>query len=129
MINKVTLLGRVGKDPETKQLPNDITVANFSIATNETWKDKDGNKQEKAEWHNCQAWRGLATVIGKYVKKGDLIYVEGKLQTRKYDKDGVTHYATDIVVSEMKMLGGKKGDGSSEGGGPSGPDDGSDLPF
>ncbi len=127
MINRVTLLGRVGKDPEVRAIPSGINVANFSIATTETWKDKDGTKQEKTEWHNCQAWRGLADVIGKYAKKGDLIYVEGKIQSRKYDKDGVTHYATDIVVSEMKMLGGKK-DGAQASGGASSDED-SSLPF
>ncbi len=117
MLNKVTLIGRLGKDPEVRAIPSGIKVANFSIATTEKFTDRDGVKQEKTEWINCQVWRGLAEVMEKWVHKGDLIYIEGKMETRKYDKDGVTHYATQIVVQEMKMLGGKKSDGQQGDGG------------
>lgn len=107
-VNKVILLGRIGKDPEVRYMPNGEAVVNFSIATSETWKDKAGDKQEKTEWSNCVAYRRLAEVIGEYVKKGSMIYVDGKLQTRKYtDKNGVEKYSTAIIVNEMTMLGGK----------------------
>ncbi len=135
-LNKVMLIGRLGKDPEVRAIPSGIKVASFSIATDESYKDKDGNKVEKTEWHNIVAWRGLAEVIEKYVKKGDLIYIEGKLTTEKYEKDGVTKYATKIVADQMTMLGGKKDGGSqgdggfgsgAAGGGFKAPED--DLPF
>ncbi len=134
-VNKVILIGRLGKDPEVRAIPSGVKVANLSIATDESYKDKDGNKVEKTEWHNIVAWRGLAEVFEKYVKKGDLIYVEGKLTTEKYDKDGVTHYATKIVVHEMTMLGGKRDGGGTPSGSGSAPSSGSgkppedDLPF
>ena len=109
-VNKVILIGRVGKDPEVRYMPNGEAVANFSIATSETWKDKSGVKQEKTEWHNCVAYRRLAEVIGEYVKKGALLYVEGKLQTRKWQtKEGQDRYSTEIIVNEMTMLGSKQG--------------------
>jgi len=107
-VNKVIILGRFGKDPEVRYMPNGEAVANFSLATSETWKDKSGEKQEKTEWHNCVAYRKLAEIIGEYVKKGAMLYVEGKLQTRKWEKDGVTRYSTEIIVNEMTMLGGKR---------------------
>jgi len=108
-VNKVILLGHLGKDPEVRYMPNGEAVANFSIATSEHWKDKSGEKQEKTEWHNCVAYRKLAEIIGEYVKKGSQIYVEGKLQTRKWqDKEGKDRYTTEIIVSIMKMLGGKQ---------------------
>ena len=123
----------MGKDPEAKTVSGDLKVVNFSLATDESYKDKSGNKVEKTEWHRCQAWRGLADVIERYVKKGDLIYVEGKITTRTWDKDGVKQYATEIVVDQMKMLGGKKnsGEGSaSSGSGSSGfSEPEQDLPF
>jgi single-strand DNA-binding protein len=106
-INKVILIGRLGKDPEIRFMPNGEGVANFSIATSESWKDKAGEKQEKTEWHNCVAYRKLAEIIGEYLKKGSELYIEGKLTTEKYAKDGVTRYATKIIVNDMKMLGGK----------------------
>ncbi len=135
-VNKCIIVGRLGKDPEVKSIPSGVKLANFSLATDESYKGKEGVKHEKTEWHNCVAWRGLAEVIEKYVKKGDLIYIEGKLTTEKYEKDGVTKYTTKIVVDQMTMLGGKKdgaqgsGSGSSGGGMPPAPaDDNSDLPF
>ena len=108
MLNKVTLIGRVGKDPEIKYTGAGKAIANFSIATSESYKDKQTNeKVEKTEWHNISAFDRLAEVIGEYVKKGALLYVEGKIQTRKYEKDGVERYATSILINEMKMLGGR----------------------
>ncbi len=106
MLNKVQLIGRLGKEPDTRYMTNGEAVANVSLATTKSWKDKEGNKQEKTEWHNLVFYRGLAEVVSEYLKKGALIYVEGELTTEKYEKDGVDHYATKIVVSEMKMLGG-----------------------
>lgn len=105
-INKVILVGRVGKDPEVKQIPSG-SVANFSLATSESYKDKNGEKVETTEWSNCVAFGKLAEIIGQYVAKGSLLYVEGKLKTDKYTKDGVDKYSTKIVINEMKMLGGK----------------------
>jgi len=106
MLNKVQLIGRTGKEPEVRHMTSGDAVANISLATTESWKDKAGDKQEKTEWHNLVFYRGLAEVVAEYVKKGALIYIEGKLTTEKYEKDGVDHYTTKIVVSEMKMLGG-----------------------
>ena len=108
MLNKVQLIGRVGKDPEVRYSTNGDAIANFTVATSERYKDKQtGEAVEKTEWHNVSAFRRLGEIVGEYVKKGALIYIEGKIQTRKYEKDGVTHYATSIIASEMKMLGGK----------------------
>ena len=107
-VNKVILIGRLGKDPETRYMTNGEAVTNFSIATSETWKDKSGDKQEKTEWHNITAYRKLAEIIAQYVKKGSLIYIEGKLQTRKWqDKEGKDRYTTEIIADQMQMLGGK----------------------
>ncbi|MDP2762203.1 MAG: single-stranded DNA-binding protein [Sideroxyarcus sp.] len=106
MLNKVQLIGRLGKEPDLRYMPNSDAVANVSLATTESWKDKEGQKQEKTEWHNLVFFRGLAEVVGEYLKKGSLIYVEGKLTTEKYEKNGEDRYVTKIVVSEMKMLGG-----------------------
>ena len=106
MINKVILLGNVGKDPEVKYFDNESSVANFSLATSETYTNKNGEKVTNTEWHNIQAWRGLAKVVEKYVRKGDLIYIEGRIKTRSYDdKDGNKKYITEILADEMKMLG------------------------
>lgn len=108
MLNKVQLIGRVGKDPEIRYTNGGKAIANFSIATSESYKDKQtGEKVEKTEWHNISAFDRLAEIIGEYVKKGALLYVEGKIQTRKYEKDGVERYATSILIHEMKMLGGR----------------------
>lgn len=107
-VNKVILVGHLGKDPETRYMTNGEAVTNFSIATTETWKDKSGEKQEKVEWHNITAYRKLAEIISQYVKKGALIYIEGKLQTRKWqDKEGKDRYTTEIIADQMQMLGGK----------------------
>ena len=116
MLNKVQIIGRVGKDPEVRYSTNGDAIANFTVATSERYKDKQtGEAIEKTEWHNVSAFRRLAEIIGEYVHKGSLIYIEGKIQTRKYEKDGVTHYATSIVASEMKMLGSKDGGQQQQG--------------
>ena len=107
MVNKTILVGNVGKDPETKQFENS-KVANFTLATSETYKNKSGEKVTETEWHNISCWRGLADVVEKYVNKGDLLYIEGKLKTRSWEKDGVKKYRTEVIADQMKMLGGKK---------------------
>ncbi len=112
-VNKVILIGRLGKDPETRYMPNGEAVTNITLATSEKWKDKAGEKQEKTEWHNLVFFRRLAEVAGEYLKKGAEIYVEGKLTTEKYEKEGVTRYSTKIIVNEMTMLGSKSSGGSS----------------
>ncbi len=112
MINKVTLLGHLGKDPIVKRTEAGIPVATFSMATSESYKDKDGNKQEKTEWHNIVVWRGLAEVAEKYLKKGSLLYLEGKMTTRTYVVENVTKYITEVVADNFKLLDRKEG-GSS----------------
>jgi len=107
-VNKVILIGRLGQDVEFRYMPNGYAVANISIATSESWKDKNsGEKQERTEWHRVTAFRKLAEIMGEYLKKGSQVYIEGRLQTDKYDKDGQTHYATKIIADKMQMLGGK----------------------
>jgi single-strand DNA-binding protein len=115
-VNKVILIGRLGKDPETRYMTNGEAVTNATLATSENWKDKSGEKQEKTEWHNLVFYRRLAEIAGEYLKKGSQIYVEGKLQTRKWQtKEGQDRYTTEIIVNEMTMLGGKSsGAGSFE---------------
>lgn len=104
-VNKAIILGNVGNDPEVKYMPNGNAVANLSIATSETWKDKStSDKQEKTEWHRIVAFGKLAEIIEKYVKKGSKLYIEGKLQTRSWKKDGQKHYSTEIVANSMQML-------------------------
>jgi single-strand DNA-binding protein len=113
-VNKVILVGRLGKDPETRYMTNGEAVTNVTLATSENWKDKSGEKQEKTEWHNLVFYRRLAEIAGEYLKKGSQIYVEGKLQTRKWQtKEGQDRYTTEIIVNEMQMLGSKSGGGSS----------------
>ena len=108
MLNKVTLIGHLGKDPITRYMQNGDAVCNFSIATSESWKDAQGQRQEKTEWHAITLYRKLAEIAAQYLKKGSLIYLEGKIQSRKYtDKQGVERTAYEIVCSEMKMLGGR----------------------
>lgn len=105
-VNKVIVLGNLGKDPEVRHLPNGDAVCNFSLATTESWKDKDGNKQDKTEWHNVVIFRKLAEIAGEYLKKGRPVYIEGRLQTRKWqDKEGKDRYTTEIVADQMQMLG------------------------
>ena len=113
-LNKVMLIGRLGRDPETRHMADGTTVCNFSIATSEEWKDKQtGEKREKTEWHNIAAWRQLGDVCGRYLAKGRQVYIEGKLQTRTWEQDGVKRYATDIVANSVQFLGTAKAvDGS-----------------
>ncbi len=109
-VNKVILVGNLGKDPEVRHLESGAVVASFSIATSETYKDRTtGERREQTEWHNIVLWRGLAEVAEKYLKKGDQVYVEGKLRTRSWEKDGVTRYTTEVVGDNMTMLGSRSG--------------------
>ena len=107
MLNKVILIGRLGRDPEVRYMPNGEAVCNFSVATSESWKDSNGQKQERTEWHNVTMYRKLAEIAGKYLTKGSQVYLEGKIQSRKYQgKDGIERTAYEIIANEMKMLGG-----------------------
>jgi len=109
-VNKVILVGNLGKDPEVRHLEGGNSVANFTLATNEYYKDKQGARVERTEWHNISAWRGLAELAEKYLKKGSQVYVEGKLRTRQYqDKDQQTRYITEIIAEEISLLGGRPG--------------------
>ena len=111
-VNKAILVGNLGKDPEVRYLPEGGAVCNFSIATTETWKDKAGEKQEKTEWHRISMFGKLAEIAGEYLKKGSSVYVEGRIQTRKWqNKEGQDQYTTEIVADRMQMLGGRSGGG------------------
>ena len=115
MLNKVILIGRLGRDPETRYMPNGDAVCNFSIATSESWKDQSGQKKERTEWHAITLYRKLAEIAAQYLKKGSLVYLEGKIQSRKYTgKDGIERTAYEIVCSEMKMLGGRAEGGEGQ---------------
>lgn len=114
MINKVILIGNLGADPEVRYSQSGTAVANFRMATTETWKKQDGSKEEITEWHRIVAFKRLAEICGEYLSKGSRVYIEGKLQTRKWqDKSGQDRYTTEIIANEMKMLSPR---GSSEGG-------------
>lgn len=107
-VNKAILIGYLGKDPEVRYMPNGDAVANVSLATSESYKDKDGQKQNRSEWHNVVFYKRLAEIVGQYLKKGSMVYVEGRIHYKKWqDKDGRDRHATEIVASEMRMLGGK----------------------
>ncbi|RSK42945.1 single-stranded DNA-binding protein [Hymenobacter perfusus] len=107
-VNKVILIGHLGKDPEVRHLEGGNSVANFTMATNEYYKDKQGNRVERTEWHTVAAWRGLAELAEKYLRKGQQVYVEGRIRTRQYqDKDNQTRYVTEIVAEEISLLGGR----------------------
>ncbi|WP_434778230.1 single-stranded DNA-binding protein [Neisseria sp. Ec49-e6-T10] len=113
-VNKVILLGNLGRDPEVRYMPNGEAVANFSIATSENWKDKNGERVTRTEWHNIVLYRRLAEIAGQYLKKGSSIYIEGRIQSRKYQgKDGIERTAYEIVGNEMKMVGGRNDSGSA----------------
>jgi len=145
-VNKVMLVGNLGKDPEVRYTGSGTAVATFSVATNESWKDAEGNPQERTEWHNIVAWRKLAEICGQYLKKGSKIFLEGRLQYRTYDdKNGVKRYVTEIVMNEMVMLDSRGSGGAqaapgqaspgesapapSSGAQPPMPDPADDLPF
>ncbi len=105
-INKVIVIGRLGSDPEVRYTPDGTAVANFSVATSDEWTDKaTGDRKERTEWHRIVAWRKLGELCGEYLSKGRQVYVEGKLQTRSWEKDGVTRYTTEIVASDVQFLG------------------------
>jgi single-strand DNA-binding protein len=104
-VNKVILVGNVGRDPETRHLDKGVSVSRFSLATTENYTSKTGEKVSNTEWHNIVAWRGLAEVVEKYVKKGSQLYIEGRLRTNMYEKDGVKHYATEINADTLQLLG------------------------
>jgi single-strand DNA-binding protein len=109
-VNKVILVGRLGKDPELRNFENGGSLASFTMATSETYKDKiTGEKKEITEWHNIVLRKGLAEVAAKYLHKGDMVYIEGKLRTRSWEKEGVTRYTTEIIGDNMTMLSGKSG--------------------
>ena len=143
-VNKCIILGRLGKDPELKTMTNGNKVANFSVATSKKWKDKGtGEEKSKTTWHNIVIWGNLADVAARYLHKGDNVYLEGEIDNRSYEKDGVTKYITEINVTQMVMLGGKSGSSAPASGGepawdPNPPtagsksvveDDGDQLPF
>ena len=137
-INKALLIGNLGQDPELKYMPTGDAVCNFTVATTESWKDREGNQQERTEWHRIVAFRRLAEICGKYLKKGKQVYIEGKIQTRSWeDKDGVKKYTTEIVADQMKMLGRRSEEGGEsyvppgkdEPESPASSSDEDDLPF
>ncbi|MEW6510021.1 MAG: single-stranded DNA-binding protein [Bacteroidota bacterium] len=139
-LNKVLLIGNLGKDPEVRYTASGVAVATFSLATNETWKDQDGNMQERTEWHNIVAWRKLAEICGEWLKKGKKVYIEGRIQTRSYDdkNTGAKRYITEIVADNMIMLDSGRGAGEPQvGAGTSAPEPAAgtepgkddDLPF
>jgi single-strand DNA-binding protein len=124
------LIGNLGKDPETRYSPSGLAITNFNLATSETWKNKDGEKETKTEWHRVVAFGKLAEICGEYLTKGKTVYIEGRIQTREWeDRDGVKRYTTEIVVGQMIMLGGgqDKPKGNVVGEVPT--DDDSDIPF
>ncbi len=134
-VNKVILIGNLGKDPDVKHLESGATVTNFPLATTESYKNKNGEKVEQTEWHNIVLWRGLAEVAEKYLKKGNQIYLEGRIRTRSYeDKEGNKKYITEIMGNNMTMLGGGRGgDSKAESAAPEmpeqAPQEEDDLPF
>ncbi len=135
-VNKVILIGNLGSDPELKYTPNGTAVATFSIATNERWKDKEGNFKDHTEWHRIVAWRKLAEIVGEYLKKGSQVYVEGRLRTRTWeDQNGMKRTSTEIVADSMQMLGRREGVAPSDIAEPPAPGNGDmtanddDLPF
>jgi len=140
MINKAILVGNLGRDPEVRYTPSGMARATFSVATSRRWKDKEsGEMKDQTEWHNIVAWGRLGEICGEYLSKGRQVYIEGRIQTRTYEKDGATHYITEIVAQEMQMLGAKnsgdsyrptKADAAPEYSGPPLPEDNdSDIPF
>ena len=114
-LNKVLLIGNLGADPEIRYMPSGDAIANLRIATTDTWKDKGGDKQERTEWHRVALFGKLAEIAGEYLKKGSAVYIEGRIQTRKWqDKEGQERYTTEIVANEMKMLGGRGTGGTAD---------------
>ncbi len=117
MINKVILVGRLGADPEVRYTPDGVAITNFRLATDEQWKDKNGERVQRTEWHRIVTYRKLAEICGNYLAKGKMVYIEGKIQTRSWeDKEGVKRYTTEIVASDMRMLDPKGAARDREGG-------------
>ncbi|MDD2621751.1 MAG: single-stranded DNA-binding protein [Bacteroidales bacterium] len=127
-INKVILVGNLGKDPEVKTIENGIKFARFSLATTETYRDKTGERKDVTEWHNVVCWRNLAEIAEKYLTKGKQIYVEGKIKTRSWEDNGVKKYITEIVADNFTMLGTRSGSGTNEPSEPNNKDGENDLP-
>ncbi|BCO09112.1 single-stranded DNA-binding protein [Desulfolithobacter dissulfuricans] len=118
MVNKVILIGNLGADPEIRYTQSGTPVANFNLATSETWRNQDGSKEERTEWHRIVAWRRLAEICGEYLNKGTRVYIEGSIRTRKWeDRDGNPRYTTEIEAREMKILSPRSGGGGGEYGG------------
>src|ERR1043165_673664 len=118
-VNKVILLGRLGKEPESRTLESGTMVVNFTLATSEVYKDKTtGERKEITDWHNVVLWRGLAETASKYLHKGDQVYIEGKMRTRSWEKDGVTRYTTEVIGEKMKLFGPKRGGENTNNKGP-----------
>jgi len=114
-VNKVILIGNLGKDPEVRYLDSGVAVANFSLATTENYRNKEGEKVSQTEWHNVVLWRGLAEIAEKYLKKGSSVYIEGRIRNRKWeDKEGNTRYNNEILADNMTMLGGRSNDSSQD---------------
>lgn len=128
-VNKVILVGNLGKDPETKYLPSGDPVTSFSIATSESWKDKSGQKQERTEWHQIIAFKRLAEIASEYLRKGSKVFVEGSLRTQSWEKDGQKHYRTEIVARGLQMLDSRQGEQQKQSGRPSDDDLDDDIPF
>ena len=121
-VNKVILIGNLGQDPEVRYMPNGKAVANITVATSESWKDQQGQLQERTEWHRCAMYARLAEIAGEYLKKGSKVYLEGRLQTREWqDQQGQKRYTTEIIVNEMQMLDGRNAGGGASMGAPSQP--------
>ena len=117
-INKVIIVGNLGADPETRYTPSGTAITTIRVATSESWKDKQtGEQQERTEWHRVKFFSRLAEIAGEYLKKGSQVYVEGRLRTEEYEKDGIKRWSTDIIADEMQMLGSRGGAGAGEGGG------------
>jgi len=113
-VNKVILLGRLGKEPESRTLESGTMVVNFTLATSEVYKDRvTGERKEITDWHNVVLWRGLAETASKYLHKGDQVYIEGKMRTRSWEKDGVTRYTTEVIGDNMTLIGSKQSGGNS----------------
>ena len=129
-INKIIAIGNLGRDPETRHTQSGSAVTNFSIAVSEKYKNKDGELVEKTEWINCVCFARLAEIAAEYLRKGSKVYIEGKLQTDKYEKDGQTHYSTKVNVRELQMLDSKpSGQGTSQKSAPAEDDYSADIPF
>lgn len=122
-VNKAIIIGNLGANPEIRYMPNGDAVANFNVATSENWTDKNGHKQEKTEWHRVTLYRKLAEIAGQYLKKGRPVYIEGRLETRKWtDKAGIERHTTEIIGNDMKMIGGKPEDSHSQTNNPTKPE-------